>query len=166
MISSQFQSLWNSQPPSNNISRHLLVKSDVLLICVGKNFSLRWETGELWGRSWQKKKSGYVRRTSSVINHQPLFQFGTSQGLCSTLRVGVYLTNIGIIVAIKIDLGYWPTKADKLSPLLWSQRQKKKTTRNLWSRSRHERWEQTDLHISVVEAWISEKYVNQKHRGQ
>ena len=121
MISSQFQSLWNSQPPSNNISRHLLVKSDDLLICVGKNFSLRWETGELWRRSWQKKKSGYVRRTNSVI-----FELGTSQGLCSTLRVGVYLTNIGIIVAVKIDLGYWPTKADKLSPLLWSQRQKKK----------------------------------------
>ena len=121
MISSQFQSLWNPQPPSNNISRHLLVKSDVLLIFVGKNFSLRWETGELWRRSWQKKKSGYVRRTNSVI-----FEFGTSQGLCSTMRVGVYLTNIGIIVAVKIDLSYWPTKADKLSPLLWSQRQKKR----------------------------------------
>ena len=67
----------------------------------------------MWRRSWQKKKSGYVRRTNSVI-----FEFGTSQGLCSTMRVGVYLTNIGIIVAVKIDLGYWPTKADKLSPLL------------------------------------------------
>ena len=61
-----------------------------------------------------------------MINHQPSSQFGTSQGLCSTLRVGVYLTNIVIIVAVKIDLGYWPTKADKLSPLLWSQRKKKR----------------------------------------
>lgn len=144
---------------TNSCRTHeLLVKSDDLLICVGKNFSLRWETGELWRRSWQKKKSGYVRRTNSVI-----FELGTSQGLCSTLRVGVYLTNIGIIIAVKIDLGYWPTKADKLSPLLWSQRQKKKkTTRNLWSRSRHERWKQTDLHISVVEAWISEKICEPK----
>lgn len=71
-------------------------------------------------KKWVRKAYKQCDQSSTLV---PIWNF---TGALFDLESGCLSYKYCYYWAVKIDLGYWPTKADKLSPLLWSQRQKKR----------------------------------------